>query len=55
MGAVVGSLIIAVLQTGLVILNIDRIWQFIVVGVVIIIAVLVNQLQAALERFQSSA
>ena len=52
MGAVVGSLIIAVLQTGLVILNIDSIWQFIVVGVVIIIAVLVNQLQAALERYQ---
>ncbi len=55
MGAVVGSLIIAVLQTGLVILNIDSIWQFIVVGVVIIIAVLVNQLQAALERLQSNA
>ena len=53
MGAVVGSLIIAVLQTGLVILNIDSIWQFIVVGVVIIIAVLVNQLQAALERAAS--
>ena len=54
MGAVVGSLIIGVLQTGLVILNIDSIWQFIVVGVVIIIAVLVNQLQAALERLQSN-
>ena len=53
MGAVVGSLIIAVLQTGLVILNIDSIWQFIVVGVVIIIAVLANQLQATLERLQS--
>ena len=54
MGAVVGSLIIAVLQTGLVILNIDSIWQFIVVGVVIIIAVLVNQLKAALESLQSN-
>lgn len=54
MGAVVGSLIIAVLQTGLVILNIDSIWQFIVVGVVIIIAVLANQLQATLERLQAN-
>ena len=54
MGAVVGALIIAVLQTGLVILNIDSIWQFIVVGIVIIIAVLVNQAQAALERLQSN-
>lgn len=54
MGAVVGSLIIAVLQTGLVILNIDSIWQFIVVGVVIIIAVLANQLQATLERLQTN-
>ena len=54
MGAVVGSLIIAVLQTGLVILNIDSIWQFIVVGVVIIIAVLANQLQATLERLHAN-
>ncbi|MGB1287262.1 MAG: ABC transporter permease [Aggregatilineales bacterium] len=51
-GAVVGALIIAVLQTGLVILNIDPLWQFIVVGVVIIIAVLVNQAQEVLERLQ---
>ena len=54
MGAVVGSLIIGVLQTGLVILNIDSIWQFIVVGIVIIIAVLVNQLQSTLERLQAN-
>lgn len=53
-GAVVGALIIAVLQTGLVILNIDPLWQFIVVGVVIIIAVLVNQAQAFLERLRTN-
>lgn len=52
-GAVVGALIIAVLQTGLVILNIDPLWQFVVVGVVIIIAVLVNQAQEALERLKT--
>lgn len=54
-GTVVGALIIAVLQTGLVILNVDPLWQFIVVGVVIIIAVLVNQWQEALERLKANA
>ncbi len=54
-GAVVGALIIAVLQTGLVILNIDPLWQFIVVGVVIIIAVLVNRVQDSLERLKVNA
>ncbi len=53
-GAVIGALIIGVLQTGLVILNVDSIWQFIVVGVVIIVAVLVNQAQEALERLRTS-
>ena len=54
-GTVVGSLIIAVLQTGLVILAIDGLWQFIVVGCVIIIAVLVNQAQELIMRRQESA
>lgn len=53
-GAVIGALIIGVLQTGLVILNIDPLWQFIVVGVVIIVAVLVNQAQTALERLRAN-
>lgn len=55
MGSVVGALIIAVLQTGLVILNIDPLWQFVVVGIVIIVAVLVNQSQAFLERQKTRA
>jgi ribose transport system permease protein len=55
MGSVVGALIIAVLQTGLVILNIDSLWQFVVVGIVIIVAVLVNQSQALLERQKTRA
>lgn len=49
-GSVVGALIIGVLQTGLVILNIDSLWQFVIVGIVIIVAVLVNQAQSLLER-----
>jgi ribose/xylose/arabinose/galactoside ABC-type transport system permease subunit len=54
-GSVIGALIIAVLQTGLVNLGVDSIWQFIIVGVIIIFAVLVNQFQAYLERQQSHA
>jgi ribose transport system permease protein len=51
-GSIVGALIIGVLQTGLVQLNVDSLWRFIVVGCVIIVAVLVNQLQEILERQQ---
>ncbi|MBL8117462.1 MAG: ABC transporter permease [Anaerolineae bacterium] len=53
-GAVIGALIINVLSNGLVILNINPLWQFIVVGVVIIVAVLVNQAQTALERLRTN-
>jgi ribose transport system permease protein len=42
-GTVIGALIIAVLTTGLVMLNVDAFWQFIVVGTVVIIAVLIDQ------------
>ena len=42
-GTVIGSLIIAVLTTGLVMLNVEAFWQFIVVGVVVIVAVLIDQ------------
>jgi ribose/xylose/arabinose/galactoside ABC-type transport system permease subunit len=42
-GTVIGSLIIAVLTTGLVMLGVEAFWQFIVVGVVVIVAVLIDQ------------
>jgi predicted ABC-type sugar transport system permease subunit len=42
-GTVIGALIIAVLTTGLVMLNVDAFWQFIVVGAVVIVAVLIDQ------------
>lgn len=42
-GTVIGSLIIAVLTTGLVMLNVQSFWQFIVVGAVVILAVLIDQ------------
>lgn len=43
MGTVIGSLIIAVLTTGLVMLNVEAFWQFIVIGAVVILAVLIDQ------------
>lgn len=46
LGTVVGSLIMAVLYTGLVMLNVPPFWQFGAVGAIIIIAVLVDQAQA---------
>ena len=42
-GTIIGALIIAVLTTGLVMLGVPAFYQFIVVGVVIIIAVLIDQ------------
>ena len=42
-GTVIGALIVAVLTTGLVMLNVQAFWQFIVIGVVIIVAVLIDQ------------
>jgi len=50
MGTVIGALIIAVIQNGLVILAINPFWQFIAVGVVIILAVLVDQAKARVAR-----
>ncbi len=42
-GTLIGALIIAIIQNGLVILAINPFWQFVAVGVVIILAVLVDQ------------
>ncbi|MFV2063507.1 MAG: ABC transporter permease [Chloroflexota bacterium] len=43
MGTIIGALLIAVLITGLVMLNVEPFWQFIVIGVVVIMAVLIDQ------------
>ncbi|MBI5668168.1 MAG: ABC transporter permease [Chloroflexi bacterium] len=42
-GTVIGALIIAVLTTGLVMLNVLPFYQFVVVGIVVILAVLIDQ------------
>jgi len=44
-GTVAGALVIAVIQYGLVFVNVEPFWQFIAVGVVIIISVLIDQFQ----------
>ncbi len=42
-GTLIGALIISIIQNGLIFLSIDPFWQFIAVGTVIILAVLVDQ------------
>ena len=43
LGSLIGALIIAVLANGLVIMAINPFWQFIAVGIVIIVAVIIDQ------------
>jgi len=42
-GTLIGALIIAVIQFGLIFLDVNAFWQFIAVGVVIIVSVLIDQ------------
>jgi ribose transport system permease protein len=42
-GTVIGALIIAVIQFGLVFINVEPFWQFVAVGIVIIVSVLIDQ------------
>jgi ribose transport system permease protein len=49
-GTIAGALVIAVIQYGLVFIDVEPFWQFVAVGVVIIISVLVDQSQRRLAR-----
>jgi predicted ABC-type sugar transport system permease subunit len=49
-GTVIGSLIIAVIQFGLVFIDVPPYWQFVAVGIVIIIAVLIDQSRDRLTK-----
>lgn len=49
LGTVAGALVIAVIQYGLVFVNVTPFWQFIAVGCVIIISVLIDQAQRRLS------
>lgn len=50
LGTLVGAMIIAVIQNGLVLLGIDPFWQYAAVGVVIILAVLVDKAKFRIAR-----
>nr|WP_298681838.1 ABC transporter permease [uncultured Dongia sp.] len=49
-GTLIGALIIAVIQFGLIFIDVDAFWQFIAVGVVIILSVLIDQYKDKLVR-----
>jgi ribose/xylose/arabinose/galactoside ABC-type transport system permease subunit len=49
-GTVIGALIIATIQYGLVVLGQQPYWQYVTVGVVVVIAVIVDQLGRAMEH-----
>lgn len=49
-GTIVGSLIIAIIQFGLVILGVVPFWQYVAVGTVVILAVIVDQLGRTLGK-----
>ena len=49
-GTVVGALIIATIQYGLVVLGMPAFWQYVAVGVVVVIAVVVDQFGRNLDR-----
>ena len=42
-GTIIGSLIIATIQYGLVVLGVSPFWQYVAVGIVVILAVIVDQ------------
>lgn len=50
LGTIVGALIIATIQYGLVLLGVVPFWQFIAVGIVVIVAVIVDQFGRALGK-----
>ena len=49
-GTIVGALILATIQYGLVLLGVVPFWQFVAVGIVVIVAVIVDQFGRALGR-----
>ena len=54
-GTVIGALIIAIIQFGLVFIGMPPFWQFITVGLVIIVAVLIDQSRDRLARLSQGA
>jgi ribose transport system permease protein len=42
-GTLIGALIISIMVTGLIMLGVDPFWQYIIIGIVVIVAVLIDQ------------
>ena len=49
-GTIIGAFVIGVLSDGLVLLGVSEFWQIVIKGIVIILAVVVDQLQQRLQR-----
>jgi ribose transport system permease protein len=49
-GTIIGSIIIGTIQYGLVIVGVSSFWQYLAVGVIVVIAVIVDQFGRTLER-----
>jgi ribose transport system permease protein len=49
-GTLIGALIIAVIQFGLIFIDVNAFWQFIAVGAVIVLSVLIDQAKERLGR-----
>ena len=50
LGALVGALILAIIQNGLNLMNVDSSWQYIALGIVIVLAVELDVVRGNLER-----
>jgi erythritol transport system permease protein len=49
-GTIIGAFVIGVLSDGLVLLGVSEFWQIVIKGIVIILAVVVDQIQQRLQR-----
>jgi erythritol transport system permease protein len=49
-GTIIGSFVIGILADGLVMLGVSDFWQMVIKGVVIVVAVAIDQLQSNISR-----
>ena len=49
-GTIVGALVINVLNDGMTMMGVSSFWQQVIRGVVIVVAVVIDQLQASLQK-----
>jgi erythritol transport system permease protein len=54
-GSIAGAFVIGVLADGLVLLGVSQFWQIVIKGVVIVVAVLLDQMQKRFSWHEKSA